>query len=72
MDHHEAIVEDRMEKFARDHPGGVFYHRLWFQRTIGEMHHILQFTDRDESWTATGTSLGLAYCELRRKMEMGE
>jgi hypothetical protein len=61
-----------LEKLARKHPGGVLTHRLWYQADAGEMHHIVEFRDGDEAWTATGTSLGMAYIELRRKMEMGE
>ena len=69
---HEATVEDRMERLARKHPGGVLTHRLWFQADVEEMHHIVEFRDGDEAWAATGTSLGMAYCDLRRKMTMGE
>jgi hypothetical protein len=72
MDAHEATLDERMERLARDHPGAVLVHRMWYQVDVEEMHHILQFTDRDESWTATGTSLGMAYVELRRKMMIGE
>jgi hypothetical protein len=71
-DAHEFNVEQRMEKLARDHPGGVICHRLWYQANADEMHHIVDLRYGDDAWTATGTSLGMAYCELRRKMEMGE
>jgi len=68
----ELTVEQRMEKLARDHPGGVVHHRQWFQKSDAEMHHIIELRCDDDAWAATGTSPGLAYCELRRKMEMGE
>ena len=72
MDHCEATVEDRLEKLARKHPGGVVCHRLWYQANAEEMHHIVDLRYGDDAWAATGTSLGLAYVELRRKMMMGE
>ena len=71
-DIHEATIDERMERLARDHPGAVLTHRQWYQNAIGEMHHILQFTDKDESWSSVGTTLGLAYVDLRRKMTIGE
>ena len=71
-DTHEATVEDRMEKLARDHPGGILTHRQWYQADAEEMHHIIEFRYGDDAWSATGTSLGMAYCDLRRKMTVGE
>jgi hypothetical protein len=69
---HELPIDERLERLAREHPGSVLQHRLWYQSDADETHHILQFTDGAESWSAVGTSLGAAYCELRRKMVIGE
>jgi hypothetical protein len=65
-------IEDRMERLAREHPGAVLSIRMWHQADVDEMHYIIQLTDKNDAWAATGTSLGTAYVELRRIMDMGE
>jgi hypothetical protein len=61
----------RIETLCAEHPGAIIHLRCWWSREANEMHYILSWTDQMESWTATGSSLGEAYCELRRQMVIG-
>ena len=62
----------KLDDLAEKYPGCVIDHRQWYQADKGEMHHILQFRCGSEEFSAVGTTLEMAYCELRRKMTTGE
>ena len=67
---HGLTVDERLEQLVKRYPGSTLSHRMWAIPDASGMQHTLQLTANDESWSATGESLGLTYCELLRKMTM--
>lgn len=68
----ELDILQRLAQLTREQPGAVYSFRGWYDAATQEHHHILEFTSGAEQWRSVGTSPGEAYCELRRRMVMGE
>ena len=65
-------ILQRLEELARQHPGAIYRIRGWFAPAATEMHFIIEFLTGAEQWSAVGNNIESAYCELRRKMVIGE